>query len=81
MDSIVQAAKIGGSVYLAGMGTQNLIPIAMSAFGTVLPGVGTIHAAGGVAAFLQSAAAAATLSNSILIGASTIPITYIRSKL
>ena len=72
---------VGGGVLAAGMGASILIPAAMSTFGTVVSGVGTIHLAGGVAATLQSTAAACTLSNSILIGAGSIPVHYIRSKL
>jgi len=30
------------------------VPLAMSTFGTVVPGVGTMHAAGGLAATLQA---------------------------
>ena len=80
-DKLVQAATVGGTVYIAGIGASMLIPTAMASFGTIVPGVGTMHAAGGVAAVLQAAAAACTLSKSIIIGAGTIPITYIHSKL
>ena len=48
------------AVPLAGMGAAAAIPWAMSTFGTVVPGVGTIHAAGGVAATLQWASTAFT---------------------
>ena len=81
MDCLKQATMVGGGVLAAGMGASILIPAAMSTFGTVVSGVGTIHLAGGVAATLQSTAAACTLSNSILIGAGSIPVHYIRSKL
>ncbi len=37
-----------------------LVPWAMCAFGTVVPGVGTVHAAGGIAATLQAVSMAAT---------------------
>ena len=36
------------------VGASMLVPVAMTTFGTVLPGIGTIHVAGGVAATLQS---------------------------
>jgi hypothetical protein len=81
MSIVKNATIVGGSVLVAGLGASMLIPVAMTTFGTVVSGVGTIHAAGGVAATLQSAAAACTLSNSILVGAGSIPITYLRSKL
>ena len=43
-------AAIGlGAPYVAGM----LVPSAMTYFGVVVPSVGTLHAAGGVAATLQ----------------------------
>lgn len=43
-------AAIGlGAPYVAGM----LVPSAMTYFGVVVPGVGTLHVAGGVAATLQ----------------------------
>lgn len=80
MSIVKNATIVGGSVLVAGVGASMLIPVATT-FGTVVSGVGTIHAAGGVAATLQSAAAACTLSNSILVGAGSIPITYLRSKL
>tara|TARA_B110000008_G_scaffold189964_1_gene188722 strand:- start:311 stop:556 length:246 start_codon:yes stop_codon:yes gene_type:complete len=81
MSIVKNATIIGGSVLVAGVGASMLIPVAMTTFGTVVSGVGTIHMAGGVAATLQSTAAACTLSNSILVGAGSIPITYLRSKL
>ena len=81
MDCLKQATMVGGGVLATGMGASILIPVAMSTFGTVVSGVGTIHLAGGVAATLQSTAAACTLSNSILVGAGSIPVHYIRSKL
>tara|TARA_B110000091_G_scaffold176163_1_gene190884 strand:+ start:184 stop:432 length:249 start_codon:yes stop_codon:yes gene_type:complete len=82
MDIIIKNASIAsGGVLVTGVGASMLIPVAMTTFGTVISGIGTIHMAGGVAATLQSTAAACTLSNSILVGACSIPITYIRSKL
>jgi hypothetical protein len=81
MNSLKYATMVGGGVLVAGMGATMLIPTAMSTFGTVVSGVGTIHLAGGVASTLQSTAAACTISNSILIGAGSIPVHYLRSKL
>ncbi len=80
-DRLVQAATVGGTIYIAGIGAGMLIPGAMASIGTIVPGVGTMHAAGGVAAVLQAVSATCTLSKSIIIGAGTIPITYIHSKL
>jgi hypothetical protein len=81
-DSIfTRATMVGGGVFLGGMGVSLLVPVAMATFGTVVSGVGTMHVAGGVAAILQSTAAACTLSNSILIGTGSIPLHYLRSKL
>ena len=81
MSIVKNATIIGGSVLVAGVGASMLIPVAMTTFGTVVSGVGTMHAAGGVAATLQSTAAACTLSNSILVGTASIPITYLRSNM
>lgn len=81
MSIVKNAAVVSGGVLAVGLCANVLIPAAMTTFGTVIPGVGTIHAAGGVAATLQSTAAACTLWNSILIGTGSIPVTYIRSKL
>ena len=50
----------------------SLVPAAMSAFGTIVPGVGTIHAAvaaGGVAATLQQVAAGVYLGAQAIFGA------------
>jgi hypothetical protein len=79
-DKLVQVATVGGTVYIAGIGAGMLIPAAMASFGTIVPGVGTLHAAGGIASLLQSAAANA-VSNSIVAGAVSVPVLYIRSKL
>lgn len=81
MSIVKNAAIVGGSVLLAGAGANTLIPVAMSTFGTVVSGVGTIHATGGVAAILQSTAAACTLTNSLLVSTGSIPISYLYSKL
>ncbi|CAK4108621.1 unnamed protein product [Aphanomyces euteiches] len=52
------SAGVGSAgVALAGVGAGALVPTAMSYFGAVVPGVGTLHAAGGVAATLQWTAA------------------------
>jgi hypothetical protein len=76
-----RATMVGGGVFLGGVGASLLVPVAMATFGTVVSGVGTMHVAGGIAATLQSTAAACTLSNSVLIGAGSIPVHYLRSKL
>lgn len=81
MNIIKNASLASGSVLVTGVGATMLIPIAMTTFGTVVSGIGTIHTAGGVAATLQSTAGLCTLSNSMVVGACTIPITYLRSKL
>jgi len=81
MNIIKNASIVSGSVLVAGVGASMLIPVAMTTFGTVISSVGTIHTVGGVAATLQSTAAVCTLSNSILVGACSVPITYLRSKL
>tara|TARA_B100001540_G_C15673837_1_gene581441 strand:+ start:178 stop:423 length:246 start_codon:yes stop_codon:yes gene_type:complete len=81
MSSLQNAAIATGAVLAAGAGASMAVPLAMSAFGTVVSGIGTLHAAGGVAATLQSTAGACTLSNAIVAGVCSIPITYLRSKL
>lgn len=81
MNYIKNASIVGGSVLATGAGASVLVPVAMTTFGTVVSGIGTLHAAGGVAATLQSTAGLCTLSNSIVAGACSIPITYLRSKL
>ena len=80
MDIIKYASLASGSVLVTGVGASMLIPVAMTTFGTVISGVGTIHAAGGVAATLQSTAGVCTVSNSIVAGACTVVATYLRSK-
>ena len=81
MNYIKNASIVGGSVLATGAGASVLVPVAMTTFGTVVSGIGTLHAAGGIAATLQSTAGLCTLSNSIVAGACSIPITYLRSKL
>ncbi|OQS06903.1 hypothetical protein THRCLA_20265 [Thraustotheca clavata] len=45
------------------------VPVAISYFGTVIPGVGSLHAAGGVAATLQWASIALASSSAAWSGA------------
>lgn len=47
MNIIKNASLASGSVLVTGVGATMLIPIAMTTFGTVVSGIGTIHAAGG----------------------------------
>ncbi|KAJ3399420.1 hypothetical protein HDV05_001801, partial [Chytridiales sp. JEL 0842] len=58
----ISLATTGAVVCLsAGLGASALVPAAMATFGTVVAGVGTMHAplaAGGCAAFLQASSAA-----------------------
>jgi hypothetical protein len=58
----VGAAGTGAVAAVAGVqaAAGALVPIAMSTFGTVVANVGTMHAAGGVAATLQAVSMAAT---------------------
>ena len=77
MNIIKNALIASGSVLVTGVGASMLM-VAMTIFGTVVSGIGAIHAAGGVAATLQSTAGVCTLSNSIVVGACSIPITYLR---
>lgn len=81
MDIVKNAAVVSGSVLAVGTGASIVVPAAMATFGTVVPGVGTIHTAGGIAATLQSTSAACTLYTSLLAGAGSIPFSYMRSKL
>lgn len=81
MDTVKNAAVVSGGVLALGTGASMVVPVAMATFGTVVPGVGTLHAAGGIAATLQSTSAACTLYTSILAGAGSIPISYMCSKL
>jgi hypothetical protein len=76
----INASIAGGSILVTGIGASMFIPVAMATFGTVVPGIGTIHAVGGVAAKLQATVGICTLSNSMLVGACSMPITYLRSK-
>ena len=75
------ATIVSGGILLTGTGATLLVPLAMSTFGTIVSGVGTIHAAGGVAATLQSTAAACSFSNAMLVGVGSVPVKYITSKL
>lgn len=56
------------AVPLAGITANALVSPAMTYFGTVVPGVGTLHAAGGVAAKLQSTSAVCASPNAIMAG-------------
>ncbi|EQC28033.1 hypothetical protein SDRG_14129 [Saprolegnia diclina VS20] len=75
------AAAVGGSVggalggalgvaapLFASMGAAAAVPAAMSYFGTVVSGVGTLHAAGGIAATLQATSVALGSSSALLYG-------------
>ena len=44
-------ALIGGSLPIV---ASYLVPVSMSYFGVILPGVGTIHSSVGISAFLQT---------------------------
>ncbi len=58
MNQVIKiAAFVGGGILGTGTVANLLVPVAMSTFGTIISGVGTIHAAGGMAATLQAAAA------------------------
>ena len=68
------AAGVLGAALLPalGLGAAALVPTAMSTFGTVVSGVGTMHAslaAGGVAATLQASSAALITTEAAAIGA------------
>ena len=48
---LATGSLIGGSLpFLAGY----LVPVSMSYFGVIIPGIGTIHSSMGLSAFLQS---------------------------
>ncbi|EQC29561.1 hypothetical protein SDRG_12570 [Saprolegnia diclina VS20] len=66
----------GGALGLAAplllsVGAAAAVPTAMSYFGTVVSGVGTIHAAGGVAATLQASSVALWSGSALLYGGAT----------
>jgi hypothetical protein len=69
----IGAGVVGAAMAPAlGLGAAALVPVAMSTFGEVVAGVGTIHAslaAGGVAAMLQSSSAALLTTNAAAGGA------------
>ncbi len=69
--AVVAGLGVAGAVALpvVGVGAGALVPWAMSTFGTVISGVGTIHAAGGVAATLQATSAALVTTKAAAIGA------------
>ena len=62
--AVVTATAVPVVGWLAGA----LVPTAMSLFGTVVSGVGTMHAAGGVAATLQATSAALGTAKAASIG-------------
>eukprot|EP00122_Pirum_gemmata_P006395 Pgem_evm1s5846 len=67
---VVGCIAVGAlTIPLAGLGAAALVPSAMSYFGTVISGVGTIHAAGGVAATLQTFAAFSSSTAAVVGGA------------
>ncbi len=60
-----------GAAPLIGLGAGALVPSAVSFFGTVVLGIGTIHAslaAGGVAAILQATSAAFMSCGAVAVG-------------
>jgi hypothetical protein len=65
----VAGAAAGGGLFSLVTGLANaLVPTAMWAFGAVVPGVGTLHAAGGMTAGLQ-VVGTATLSSPVGVAA------------
>ena len=55
MAGVVGAGLVSvGIVYVLGFATNALVPLTMTKFGIVVAGVGTLHAAGGLAATLQA---------------------------
>jgi len=51
--TVIASASGVGAVASVQVAAAAIVPGAMSFFGTIVPGVGTIHASGGVAATLQ----------------------------
>jgi hypothetical protein len=88
--SIVASCVVGGALLpiAGGLAATSLVPIAMAEFGTVIAGVGTIHAsfaAGGVAATLQVASATlltgeAVAASGAVSGALSAAWLYVTSK-
>lgn len=77
--STALGAAAVGAVALPAVGSiaGALVPTAMSAFGTVVAGVGTLHAplaAGGVAAILQANSALLVTTKAAAIGAVAVPV-------
>ena len=73
-DLCVMSLAITGTVVpcILGLVASALVPVAMASFGTVVAGVGTIHAplvAGGFAALLQASSSALLTVNAAAIGA------------
>lgn len=66
MDGLVGGALVGA--YLLPHLASMTVPYVMSATGTVVAGVGTIHAAGGVGAILQAASMSTVSSVGAAIG-------------
>jgi hypothetical protein len=56
MNIIKNASIASGSVLATGVGASMLIPVAMSTFGTVVSGIGTIHTVGGKFIIFRKAA-------------------------
>jgi len=53
MNIIKNASIASASVLVTGVGASMLIPVAMTTFGTVISGIGTIHVAGSRNQFLN----------------------------
>lgn len=89
-DNLKAAAVAGGGAAVGGAvagvsqsAAGALVPWAMSTFGTVVPGVGTIHAAGGAAATLQSFAAMSAgplVAGGVVVGAAAGLLVYSGKK-
>ena len=79
--AIMVGAAAGGSVVAAQAGASALIPIAMSTFGTVVLGVGTMHAVAGVAWQLQAVAVLPVVLPAAVVAACAGSAYWIRSKL
>ncbi len=69
--AVVAAVGVAGAIALplVGMAAGALVPWAMSTFGTVVPGVGTVRAADGVADTLQYTSVALVSAKAAAIGA------------
>ena len=49
-----EAMAVGAAVAVSGSMANALVPAAMSCFGTIVPGVGTLHSSFGAASALQA---------------------------